>query len=94
MKLSYLRFFAILLSVTTVFCGKKRHPGQESRIDPCDPASNLYEGDKHYIERDFVNEDGILDYSKWFEVLDVRSSHCDPLKRAEEEKELKNTVAP
>lgn len=51
-----------------------------SPIDPCDPTSSVYEGEKHYIERDFVKEDGTLDMERWFEAKSVQSSPCDPLK--------------
>jgi hypothetical protein len=48
-------------------------------IDPCDPASNTYADKKHFIERDFLNEDRQIDYKKMFKIGDKRSSLCDPL---------------
>ena len=38
-------------------------------MDPCDPAHNYYEGDRHYISRDYVQEDGTLDQQKMLEAL-------------------------
>ncbi len=48
-------------------------------IDPCDPAANTYSDKKHFIERDYLDEDGRIDYRKMFKNLDKRSSPCDPL---------------
>jgi hypothetical protein len=49
------------------------------KIDPCDPAANTYSDGKHFIERDYLNEDSQIDYKKMMENLDKRSSPCDPL---------------
>ena len=53
---------------------------EETPIDPCDPTSSTYDGYVHFIERDFLTEDGTLDYRKWFEASRAESSDCDPLR--------------
>jgi hypothetical protein len=51
----------------------------ESKIDPCDSVSNYYEGDRHFVERDFVTQDRNLDYRKLFEADKIQNSPCDPV---------------
>ena len=53
---------------------------ETTEMNPCDPVANLYEGGHHYIERDYVKEDGTLDFNRWFKSRKVESSPCDPLK--------------
>jgi len=48
-------------------------------IDPCDPQVNLYINDKHYIDREYLKEDGRIDYQKWFENMSPESSDCNPV---------------
>tara|TARA_Y100001937_G_scaffold128452_3_gene205160 strand:+ start:429457 stop:429942 length:486 start_codon:yes stop_codon:yes gene_type:complete len=51
----------------------------EPSMDPCDPAHNYYEGDRHYISRDYVQEDGTLDQQKMLEALRPGYGDCaDP----------------
>lgn len=50
-----------------------------TEIDPCDPASNVYQGSHHYFERDFLNVDGSMDYDKLVRLNKPRTSPCDPL---------------
>lgn len=47
--------------------------------DPCDTGVNVYRGDTHFIERDFLLEDGTIDYQKWISITDPALSPCDPL---------------
>ncbi len=47
--------------------------------DPCDAGVNVYRGDTHFIERDFLLEDGTIDYQKWVSITDPALSPCDPL---------------
>ncbi|MEQ9365716.1 MAG: hypothetical protein RIF32_15840 [Leptospirales bacterium] len=47
--------------------------------DPCDTGVNVYRGDTHFIERDFLLEDGTIDYEKWVSITDPALSPCDPL---------------
>lgn len=52
--------------------------------DPCDAGVNVYRGDTHFIERDFLREDGTIDYEKWVAITDPSLSPCDPLNTARE----------
>ena len=57
----------------------------EPTMDPCDPAHNYYEGDRHYIGRDYVQEDGTLNQEKMLDALRPGYGGCaDPLKIAKE----------
>ena len=53
---------------------------EEVKIDPCDPATNVYLDGQHYIDSDYLNEDGQIDYKMWFEKSRPENSNCDPLK--------------
>ena len=64
------------------YCGLGVIFEKPSELNPCDPVSNIYDGGKHYIERDFVKEDGTMDFNKWFEARKVQSSPCDPLHKS------------
>ncbi|MEQ8349982.1 MAG: hypothetical protein RH862_00760 [Leptospiraceae bacterium] len=51
----------------------------EPTMDPCDPAHNYYEGDRHYISRDYVQEDGTLDRHKMLDAMKPGHGRCaDP----------------
>lgn len=64
--------------------------GEEPTLDPCDPVANYYQADgAHYIERDFVKDDGTLDYQRYFDSQKAGASPCDPLRKAEEQKSQK-----
>jgi hypothetical protein len=63
----------IVALAATLSCGMFNEP---SEIDPCDPIKNYYDGKTHYIEREFVREDGTLDYDLMFEKLKPESSPC------------------
>jgi len=52
----------------------------DNTLDPCDPISNHYEGDRHFIERDFVTEDRTIDYQRLFEADRIYNSPCDPIR--------------
>ena len=54
----------------------------QSKIDPCDPASDVYMDGTHYIDSDFLNEDGQVNYKLWFNKSRPENSECDPLKRS------------
>lgn len=69
-----------------------------SEPDPCDPSFNIYVGETHFIERDFLKEDGTIDYEKWVRIADPQSSPCDPLntaaeRRRREQSQLENGIA-
>ena len=50
-------------------------------IQDCDPVKNYFYNGQHYIERDYVKEDGTLDYKKYYESRRIQASECDPLKK-------------
>ncbi|MBE7436879.1 MAG: hypothetical protein HS115_00375 [Spirochaetales bacterium] len=61
----------------------------EPTIDPCDPVANYYQpGGAHYIERDFVKDDGTLDYQRYFDSQKPGASPCDPIRKNEEQKRV------
>ena len=78
-------FIFVLLSVTFHCDHPMKYfrfiPGLalESKIDPCDPAANVYMDGEHYIDRDFLNNDGQIDQRVWFEKSRPENSVCDPL---------------
>lgn len=81
----------LLLALTLPGCHriKALFVKEDLALDPCDPISNHYEGDRHFIERDFVTNDRNIDYRKMFEADKVYNSPCDPIrgrihKKAEE----------
>lgn len=57
-----------------------------SEISPCDPIGNLYVGDQHYIERDYVTEEGRIDYKKYFRDRKIESSPCDPVSKSQKKR--------
>lgn len=50
-------------------------------VDPCDPATNLYDDGKHFLERDYLTEEGTIDYKKLLEMNEIQKSPCDPLQK-------------
>ena len=64
-----------------------------SEPDPCDVGVNVYRGDTHFIERDFLREDGTIDYDKWVRITDPSLSPCDPLNTAREARERRGAPA-
>ncbi len=65
---------------------------ETSEPDPCDPSFNIYVGETHFIERDFLKEDGTIDYEKWVRIADPQSSPCDPLNTAAERRRREQAV--
>ena len=47
--------------------------------EPCDAASNVYLGERHFLDRDFVRDDGTLDYERYLRLREPRASPCDPI---------------
>lgn len=73
--------FSVLLAVSFLHCPREiPNPFQKmTPVDPCDPLSNVYKGEKHFIDRKYVKDDGTLDYGALFKSDNVQSSPCDPL---------------
>jgi hypothetical protein len=69
-------FFLLGLVVLTVVDCKKKKPKED--IQDCDKIYNYYEDGVHYIRRDLVQEDGVLDYEKLLEDAKPKRSDCFP----------------
>ena len=48
----------------------------EPDMDPCDPAHNYYEGERHYFGRDYVQEDGTLNQKRMLHALEPGNGEC------------------
>ncbi|MCC6274975.1 MAG: hypothetical protein IT569_03895 [Leptospiraceae bacterium] len=57
---------------------KKKYLNED--IDECDSISNLYEDGNHYIRRDLVTDEGVIDYQKLLEAYKQKNSRCYPAK--------------
>jgi hypothetical protein len=74
-------FYLIVIAGLTSCEAIKNALKPEPTIDPCDPAANLYDKEgKHYVDRDFLRDDGTLDYKRYFRMQASRETPCDPLK--------------
>ncbi len=69
---------AVCAQVAVTSCGLMG-PDEPPKPNVCDPTSSLYIKDQHYISRDYVTEDGTVDYARWFESRKAQSSPCDPI---------------
>ncbi len=48
---------------------------------PCDPVLNYYENNKHFFYKEYLKDDGTIDYKKLLESQKrLDQSPCDPLK--------------
>lgn len=57
-------------------------PAELPPPSPCDPVANIYSDGQHFISRDYVTEDGTMDYARWFESRRIQASPCDPTSKA------------
>lgn len=47
---------------------------------PCDPMYNYYENNKHFFYKEYLKDDGTIDYKKLLESQkNLDKSACDPL---------------
>ena len=69
----------IALLILFLFDCKKKYLSED--IDECDSISNLYEDGNHYIKRDLVTDEGVIDYHKLLEEYKQKNSRCYPVKR-------------
>lgn len=72
----YLVMIPIVVSLT-LQC-KKKTPDED--LQDCDKIYNYYEDGSHYIRRDLVKDDGVLDYEKLMEDRKIKRSDCYPAK--------------
>lgn len=71
---------AVLLILGFLGCMKKT-PDQD--LQDCDKIYNYYENGVHYIRRDIVSDDGVIDYDKLLEDSKIKRSDCYPGKDVE-----------
>jgi hypothetical protein len=72
--MKYPRF---LILIITLFIGcEEKHVIED--VEECDTMGSYYEGGEHYISREFMTEEGILDYNKQFEKSKFQNSKCNP----------------
>ncbi|MBE7412988.1 MAG: hypothetical protein L6Q54_03840 [Leptospiraceae bacterium] len=67
-----------LIALSFFYCNKKY---LNEELDECDPVSNLYEDGTHYIRRELVTDEGVLDYHKLLESSKQKNSRCYPIKK-------------
>jgi hypothetical protein len=48
-------------------------------INDCDTIGNYYEDGEHYIKRELVTDDGVIDYNKMLDNYKGRKAVCNPL---------------
>jgi|JI8StandDraft_1071087.scaffolds.fasta_scaffold381904_1 hypothetical protein len=74
--------FKFLISVVLIisnmsYCKKKT---ADVEIQDCDVFYNYYKDGSHYIRRDIVTDDGVMDYNKLLEEGKTKNSNCYPAK--------------
>ncbi len=71
-----MKFIFLLILILFSNCKKK----QFSDVNECDTIGNYYENKEHFIKREFVNDDGEVDYKKLFQKYKGKETICNPLK--------------
>jgi hypothetical protein len=72
-----MRFLIVLIIfISLVSCRKKKFTED---INQCDSIGNYYEDGVHFINRDFINDEGSLDYKKLFEKSEEVNHDCYPI---------------
>jgi len=72
-------FFPVFFIILFLFSGcLKKQDSQD--IEDCDNIANYYEDGEHYIRRDLVTDEGVLDRKKLFEDTINGKSECYPVK--------------
>ena len=72
-----------LLVAASIFSGCKKdmfHKPENHDIEDCDNFSDYYEDGEHYIRRDLVTDEGVIDRKKVFQESDQKNSRCFPTK--------------
>jgi hypothetical protein len=67
----------ILCVLLIADCKRKNYTAD---VDDCDTMGNYYEDGEHYINRDFISDEGALDYNKTFEKFKFENANCHPTK--------------
>jgi hypothetical protein len=76
-KNNYIIIFLFAFSVT-IGCKRKVTVYNED-INPCDSIGNYYEESEHFIKRDLVTDEGVINYEKLFDRYKGRHTECNPL---------------
>jgi hypothetical protein len=75
-----MKTFAFILIACLILlqadCMKKK---DSVPINDCDTIGNYYENGEHYIRRDLVTDDGVIDYNKMLDSYKGRKTVCNPL---------------
>lgn len=69
-------YTVICLLLFQINCNKKK---AKIDINDCDTIGNYYENGEHYIKRDLVTDDGVIDYSKMLDTYKGHNTVCNPL---------------
>ncbi len=71
-----IRILILFALISVASCKKK----ESTDINDCDSIGNYYEDKTHFIKREFVTDDGVIDYKKLMEKYKGRDTVCNPLK--------------
>lgn len=69
-------FIVLLIAFSFIGCKKKKLFNED--IDECDSVGNYYEDSSHYINRNIVTDEGVIDYKKLFHNYHGKGSVCNP----------------
>jgi hypothetical protein len=75
MKVS-LTIIAIFSVLFTTDCRRKKTFNED--IEDCDAIGNYYENGSHYVNRDILTDEGVLDYKKMFDRYKGKDTACHP----------------
>lgn len=69
-------FIVLLIAFSLTDCRKKKIFNED--IDECDSIGNYYEENSHYINRNIVTDEGVIDYKKLLHSYHGKGSVCNP----------------
>ena len=69
-------YILICLILFQANCNRKK---KNIDINDCDTIGNYNEDGEHYIKRDLVTDDGVIDYNKMLDSYKGRKTVCNPL---------------
>lgn len=68
----------LLFLIIVLFIGcEEKHVIED--VEECDTMGSYYENGEHYIDRQFVTEEGVMDYKKQFDKSEIKNSKCNPV---------------
>jgi hypothetical protein len=68
-------FLILVIIISTTYCKKK----VVEDINECDTIGNFYEDKDHYIRREYVSDEGVIDLKKMLQKYKGRETICNPL---------------